>query len=170
MNLKNKFMNFFHPHNGFLGLSPYGVLLKRINKEIDRYKRDQTPFCLACVQIENIKQIYDMYSLGVGEEVQKEVVEIIGKFVGPNSLTCIRLDGEFILFFPRCSLVEGIELVEKIKKTVDEHKFDYDIHLTVSIGVDEYHGGTREDFFAEVDKYAYMAKHDGRNRVCHREN
>lgn len=58
-------------------------------------------------------------------------------------------------------------MAEKIRKAVDEHKFDQDLHVTVRIGVDEYQSGTWQDLFTEVDQYLYKAKLQGGNCVCH---
>jgi PleD family two-component response regulator len=52
---------------------------------------------------------------------------------------------------------------------VEEHEYTGGFRLTVRLGVDEYHGGTWEELFTEVDQYVYIAWHQGGNRVGHPE-
>lgn len=151
------------------GLPSRDDLLPRLNVEIELYTRDQTPICMAWLNIDRFKSVNDTYGHSVGDTILHDLAQITKQAAGPSGFACRYGGDNFALIFPGCSLVEGIEIAEKIRKTVDDYKFDQGVHITVSIGVGEYHGGTWEDFFTKVDQYAYMAKHDGRNRVCHRE-
>ncbi len=141
----------------------------RLNAEIDRYTRDQTPFCMAWLNIDQFKTVNDTYGHSVGDSIMKALAQIIHQATSPSGFACHYGGDNFALIFPGCSLAKGIEITEKICKTVDENTFDQGLHISVRIGVDEYHGGTWEDLFTEVDQYVYKAKLQGGNRVCHRD-
>ncbi len=66
----------------------------------------------------------------------------------------------------------GLQVAERIRKTVEDHLFeggqDGALRLTVSLGIATYpvHGRTREALLDLSDKAMYRAKSIGRNRVC----
>jgi diguanylate cyclase (GGDEF)-like protein len=157
------------PLDNLTGLPSRVDLLPRLNDEIYCFNLDQKPFCMAWVNIDRFKTVNDTYGHLVGDNILKDLAQIIKQATEPSGFACRYGGDNFAMIFSGCSVVEGIEKAELIRKTVDDHKFDQDVHITVSIGVEEYNGGTWEEFFNKVDQYAYMAKHDGRNRVCHRE-
>jgi len=151
------------------GLPSRVDLLPRLNEDIERFNLDQKPFCMTWLNIDHFKTVNDTFGHVLGDGVLKVLAQIIKQATGPSGFVCRYGGDNFAMIFPGYSLVEGIEKAEMIRKTVEEHKFDQGVHISVSIGVGEYNGGTVEVFFTEVDRYAYMAKHDGRNRVCHPE-
>jgi diguanylate cyclase (GGDEF)-like protein len=144
-------------------------LFPQLNAEIERYTLDKTPFCMAWADVDNLKPVNDSYGHSVGNTILKDLAQILIKETSPSGLVYRYGGDNFPLILPGCGLLEGIAISERIRKTVDEHIFDQDLHITVSIGVDEYRGGSMDDFFNGVDDYIYKAKSQGRNRVCHRE-
>lgn len=169
MNLYNAIMRIFHPHTVNFGLPNRVDLLPRVNEEIERINLDQTPFCMAWVNIDHFKTVNDTYGHILGDSILKALTQIIKQAALPSGFACRYGGDNFALIFTGCSLTEGIEIAETIRKTVYEHKFDKGVHITVSIGVDEFRGGTWQELFTEVDQYVYTAKYQGGNRVCHRE-
>lgn len=79
---------------------------------------------------------------------------------------------EFIILLPESDKEEAISIAERIRRSVDGHKFPRaetqpDGKMTVSIGVSSYpdDGDTWEKIIRSADDALYVAKNTGRNRV-----
>ena len=57
------------------------------------------------------------------------------------------------------------ELAEKIRKEIEGYKFEKNLKLTVSIGLNQYKNQHSIDFIKEADDLLYRAKQNGRNRI-----
>ena len=59
-----------------------------------------------------------------------------------------------------------IKSILKIRLTIEEYKFDNVNHLTISLGIGMAENSeTLEKLVEKADKYLYIAKETGRNRV-----
>lgn len=140
-----------------------------MDEEVEHYNRTKSPFCVAYVDINHLKRINDSYGHRVGDTVLKKVASIIKRSTGPGGFSC-RYGGDiFVMVFPGISLAEGIQRAEHIRQEVEDLKFREGFNTTVSIGVDEFRGGTWEDLFHNVNMYAFVASKQGGNRVGHPE-
>lgn len=169
MNLRYAINKLFNYHPEYFGLSSRRAIFPRLDEEIERYNRTKSPFCVAYVDIDRLKRVNDAFGHNVGYTVLKKVASIIKQSTGPNGFACRYGGDEFVLLFPGISLLEGIQIVENIRKKVEELKFPEGIHITVSIGIDEFQGGTADDILRNVNEYEFIAGKQGGNRVCHRE-
>ncbi|MEK7680213.1 MAG: EAL domain-containing protein, partial [Deltaproteobacteria bacterium] len=81
-----------------------------------------------------------------------------------------RLSGdEFAVFLPSVSKEEGINIAERLRKSVEQFRFSEDQRsMTISIGIAIYpdHGTDTGMLFTRADAAVYRAKEQGRNR-CH---
>ncbi|MBX0310536.1 MAG: GGDEF domain-containing protein, partial [Sulfurihydrogenibium sp.] len=81
-----------------------------------------------------------------------------------------RIGGEeFLILFPNTELKDAIEIVERIRKDLEESPLNYDgkeIKLTASFGLVEVDKNKHiKEIIKEVDEKLYKAKELGRNRV-----
>ncbi len=73
---------------------------------------------------------------------------------------------EFIIITPALKTEKAVKFAEKIRNCIEEHQFDEDKKITVSIGVAEYKDDqSSEAIINRADKALYRAKRAGRNRV-----
>ena len=67
---------------------------------------------------------------------------------------------------PSTNIEQAIFVAEKLRATIEKHKFEQVNHDTCSIGVSQhYKNQPKEEFFNKVDQALYSAKNNGRNRV-----
>jgi diguanylate cyclase (GGDEF)-like protein len=81
----------------------------------------------------------------------------------------IRWSGEeFAILLPETDLAGGIALAERIRQTVDVHKFENVEHITASFGVASLQTDG-QDLITRSDSALYEAKKSGGNKVVSRE-
>jgi diguanylate cyclase (GGDEF)-like protein len=130
----------------------------------NRYKEEI--FSLLLVDIDYFKNVNDNYGHLVGDNVLQEVSKIL-TICSRDSDIVARWGGEeFILMLPQTNIEQAFFVAEKLRATIEKHKFDDVKHITCSIGVAQFHKNEdKETLFKRVDAALYKAKNSGRNRV-----
>jgi diguanylate cyclase (GGDEF)-like protein len=130
-------------------------------------------FAIAIIDIDNFKKINDTYGHNIGDIAIKEVANILNKNITTNALIS-RLGGEeFCICFYNRSEKEIIDLLEYIRKDFENNIINIDditFKYTISIGYSLDYGKNIDAMINNADKYLYVAKKDGRNRIRTNEN
>ncbi len=121
--------------------------------------------------LDYFKQVNDEYGHEAGDQVLKQVVEIINNSIRRSDLL-IRYGGEEFLVLLQ-DVQDGMaeQVAEKIRSRIEQHAFEIApgvlIHKTISLGVAEYpeDGDTLYKVIKFSDVALYAAKNQGRNRV-----
>jgi len=123
------------------GLPNKGFMYLRLNIDLGKYSKGNKEYSLAMIDIDRFKHINDTYGHLAGDEVLKEVAEILRKNVRASDLV-IRWGGEeFALLLPETSEEGAANLVERIRKVIETHDFGPKINserVTISAGVVSY--------------------------------
>jgi len=127
----------------------------RIKKEIQGKQKNKHSLCLALVDMDNFKQVNDKYGHSVGDEVIKQVANILLTNVRYTD-SVIRLGGdEFAIIFPETEMRKARMISERICNMVDKH-CEY---VTISVGVVEITSHTNaSEIIAFADSVLYKAK------------
>ena len=158
-------------HDALTGLYNRYYLHDYGRKEIAKAIRSNQPIALLMIDIDNFKIINDTYGHLVGDEILAMLAQLINK----NSRTydiAVRFGGEeFVLLLPGAAIEQAKVVAEKIRKTVETHKFatkeGITLHITISIGVSTLKPGilSLEALLEEADVALYESKQQGRNCV-----
>lgn len=135
--------------------------------EIERAIRNKKSLSMLMLDIDYFKKVNDEFGHNIGDQVLKELTELINKDLRETDYF-IRVGGEeFVVFLPNTPLDIAKKIAERIRAKVEKHEFNIAGRITISIGATEYlKGDTRDTFFERADKKLYEAKNSGRNRVC----
>jgi diguanylate cyclase (GGDEF)-like protein len=122
------------------------------------------------IDIDYFKDVNDTYGHIAGDEVLKEFSSIISNNIRRDLDWVARFGGEeFLVCLPGASTEKAAEIAESIRKAVESHTFIYldkRINITSSFGVAGMESGMHiETLIESADKYLYMAKQEGRNKV-----
>ncbi len=121
--------------------------------------------------IDHFKLVNDTYGHDVGDEVLTELCVVIKKCISDNEIFARYGGEEFILISKGKNLLETSELAEKIRITVENHKFNKVESITLSLGVSNFRPkDTNDTWIANADAALYKAKNDGRNKVYYYES
>lgn len=67
---------------------------------------------------------------------------------------------------PQTNLEQSMFVAQKLRTTIEKHKFEKVGNITCSIGISQYHKNeSKKILFKRVDEALYKAKSNGRNRV-----
>ncbi len=143
---------------------------ERMEQEINRFHRYQTPFSLVVVDIDFFKRINDDYGHLAGDKVLQVVTEIAKEQLR-NTDYLARYGGEeFAIIMPETKLKDALAAANKLRQQIEQWRFHYndkDVRVTISCGVAQIVSKDDKDkLFQRADQALYKAKHQGRNQVC----
>jgi diguanylate cyclase (GGDEF)-like protein len=140
--------------------------LQREVLHADRYK---TPLTISMLDIDHFKLINDTYGHAVGDNVLCELAKILQVHIRIPDIVG-RIGGEeFLILLPNSSAQAASEQAARLCKHIREHGMelkDQPVHVTVSIGIAEYHIGLEswDKLLSRADTALYSAKNNGRDR------
>ena len=146
------------------------AIQEELKKQESSFKRYNTIYSVVFFDIDHFKNINDTYGHDAGDVILKSLgllfkryardVDMIGRFGGE----------EFVAILPNTPKEGAYKFAEKLRKIIAKTKFMYKktrINVTVSAGVasrDEVNSS--EEVLKKADERLYLAKQNGRNRVC----
>jgi diguanylate cyclase len=143
---------------------------ERIDAEIARWRRYQTPLTLVVWDIDHFKSINDSF----GHKAGDKALVIIAKQLSENcrqSDFISRFGGEeFVMLLANTSKESALTLANQLRKRIEQTGFNSNgssISITISCGITEFIAGdTDEAAFERADQALYKAKQQGRNQCC----
>jgi diguanylate cyclase (GGDEF)-like protein len=134
-------------------------------------ERSNRPLSCMMIDIDRFKQINDTYGHKMGDDVLKQVAEVLRASVRKQDEVC-RLGGEeFLLICPETTAEQAFQYAERVRQNVATNNIrgadGRDFHLTISIGVASKNPGLLnvEMLLQLADKHLYAAKKAGRNKT-----
>lgn len=123
---------------------------------------------MAIFDIDNFKRVNDTYGHRAGDEVLKQISELIKNEITADDFAARYGGEEFIVLFVGKPMEKTVGLVEEIRKKIES--ISYRVlegeGVTVSIGLQEYEAKSgKEAFFEKADTLLYDAKRNGKNQV-----
>ncbi|WP_187647846.1 GGDEF domain-containing protein [Nitrosophilus labii] len=166
-NLQDKFEEYKH----LSYIDPLTELYNRrgFEKELERVISDSKNVFLIYLDIDDFKKINDQYGHNVGDEVLKNIGEILKNFIRKGT-KAFRLGGEeFAIILSDLTQQDVYKIAERLRKVIENHNVRIDekiISYTASFGITEYkESESMEEFLDRADKAMYEAKKKGKNRV-----
>ena len=132
-------------------------------------RRGAHPLCLALLDIDHFKRINDTWSHSVGDQVLREVGQLLESQRRTSDMVA-RLGGEeFALLMPD-TLLEEAQLVSERLQAAFHARQGWagvdGLQVTFSLGVVPLRAGeTREELYRRADAALYQAKRAGRDRL-----
>ncbi|MFD2445325.1 GGDEF domain-containing protein [Bacillus sp. CGMCC 1.16607] len=130
--------------------------------------------CAIClVDVDHFKLINDTYGHKAGDEVLMKLANLLTSLTRDGDIVSRNGGEEFSILLPNCTKEQAVFIAERIRKTVEEQRFEISdeksIKLTVSVGIATYYEGMElsNQLFQEADEALYKAKQNGRNLVCY---
>ena len=139
-----------------------------LNRDIELSKRYNSKLSVLMIDIDNFKDINDTYGHLQGDDILKQVANIIMDLIR-NSDVCYRYGGEeFLVLLNKTDLDQALFVAERIREKIENANFlnKQKTGITVSIGAAKYEINMNKDAFIEMaDKSLYSAKNNGRNQT-----
>ena len=151
--------------DGLTGLYNHRHIYERLGEEVNRCGPDNSTFTVMILDIDLFKNVNDTYGHLTGDQILRELSILLKENITQANLVGRYGGEEFLIMLAQTHLEEGFEIAERLRHAVEMHEFSRNIRITVSIGVEEYHGGKISELLDKADKKLYSAKNSGRNKT-----
>jgi diguanylate cyclase (GGDEF)-like protein len=158
--------------DGLTGLFNHRFFKEAMKAEISRARRYEREFSLIFIDIDNFKVFNDNNGHPAGDQVLKNMTELISGFLR-NSDVFSRYGGEeFTVILPETSKKNAETAANSIREIVEGHSFPGEEkqpkgRLTISLGLSTYpeDGEAADDLVTAADEALYKSKEGGRNKL-----
>ena len=152
-------------------------MLRILDKEINRARRDKLPVAILMIDIDRFKAINDTHGHHIGDTVLQEISVILRKNVRNYDEICRYGGDELLVILPNCNTDQTEIIAERLRNSVLKNKIKCDgvsLNITLSLGgASSEHltlNSTSEDLIKAGDEALLAAKDKGRNCVVINKN
>jgi diguanylate cyclase (GGDEF)-like protein len=154
------------------GIDNQRSMLEFLDRELSRSGRHNRPLALLMMDIDHFKNVNDEYGHLGGDFALRELASVVKTLIRKEDLFARYGGEEFSVVLVESSHEHAREVAERIRAAVAGHQFLFDgkpMPLTVSVGVTFTCGDPTvsvTELVRRADEQLYLAKAQGRNRVC----
>lgn len=152
------------------GLLNRVALREAFERALSLASRTKDPLTLAVIDLDGFKGANDTHGHLVGDQVLRRVSAIVSKVLRKSDLLSRWGGDEFVALFQKTDQVGASRALERALQTLRSEGFEgkdgSKFHISFSAGVAEVpEGSTLSNAIAAADRYLYLAKATGRDRV-----
>ncbi|MCK5179340.1 MAG: sensor domain-containing diguanylate cyclase, partial [Candidatus Omnitrophica bacterium] len=151
----------------------HGFFQDKLTKEIEKANTTHQMVSLIMIDIDNFKELNDMYGHQNGDIVLKEMANILRDSSRDGDYACRYGGEEFSVILTQTSKDQGYIIAERIRQKIEDYCFpkfssEEQLKVTVSIGLATFpeNAQRKESLITETDKAMYCAKFSGKNQTC----
>ena len=144
----------------------------RLAEEENRIKRYGGKLAILMMDIDHFKGVNDRYGHQQGDDVLRDLANIVKLSVRQDLDSACRYGGEeFVVIMPDTDLAGALILAERIRESVQNHimqspEGDFSVTLSGGIALMDQQGFVpREELLKKADSALYQAKENGRNQI-----
>ena len=155
------------------GLHNRGYLDKRITREISNAHKHHVPLTFAIIDADDFGKLNNTYGLPVGDSALRLLAEVLRREVRSTDWVARYGGEEFCVVMPSTSLMEGVQVLERIRIAVSESSVPTSngevARFTISAGVIELAGDEleKEQLYQRASQIERIAKDAGKNRLAY---
>jgi polar amino acid transport system substrate-binding protein len=137
-----------------------------LENEIHRCERFGHTFGFAILDIDHFKDVNDTFGHQVGDKVLVEIANILKENLRKTDFVGRFGGEEFVIICPESNIESVSNLMENLRKEIENHNFEKIKHKTASFGITILKkGDTFDSILKRADEALYDAKNSGRNKV-----
>ena len=161
------------------GLANRTLLLERVEAELNRGKRFQSPLTLAFLDCDHFKEVNDTRGHQEGDALLKMIASQLCEGLRSYDLAARWGGDEFVVLLPETYAAAGRLVVERLRSQLQSAVAGQSSSVTFSIGVVTYSGSSDEEdasenktpspsqFVRAADELMYTVKHSTKNNVAY---
>lgn len=142
--------------------------LERLDEELLRSDREQSPLYLALLDLDHFKRINDSYGHRAGDVVLQRFASVAGHCLRRSDVLARYGGEEFVVLFPQSQRDDCEAALHRLRERFadQQYPFDANLRVTFSCGLAGRHGEESPLAFIErADHALYRAKSEGRNTI-----
>lgn len=141
-----------------------------LQREITRAAKHQRPLTLALIDLDRFKDINDSMGHLAGDHLLAAVAAVLAANVNEDELIARYGGEEFAVVLPELELAAAQQRCEAMRRILAAESYFISgevVRVTVSIGLASFRRDmTADQLVRAADEHLYLAKKQGRNRVC----
>ncbi len=157
--------------DGLTQIYNHKYIVDRLDVEIERSKRYNSPLSIILLDIDNFKGVNDKYGHQIGDLVLKSIASSMTQLVRNSDLVGRYGGEEFMVILPETDQESARTVGEKIRMSIEALTYeDSEVHVTVSGGAVTFNGQCSQHLIRMADEGLYEAKSLGKNQIVYLEN
>ncbi len=152
----------------------HGYFQYLLNRELEKTRAIQRPLSLLMLDIDYFKIYNDALGHQSGDKILKELATLLKNQSRKMDFVCRYGGEEFGIILPQTDKKEALLIAERLRVDIEKHIFMHEEilpnkKLTVSLGISSFpeDGLLPAELIAAADKFLYLAKNKGRNKICY---
>ncbi len=157
-------------HDALTQLVSHRTFQQRLQEEILRAGRSQTPMSVVMCDVDHFKRYNDGFGHQAGDHLLRTLAGVLSSFARPVDVVARYGGEEFAFILPNVVRTEAVQLAERVRQRVAAEPFVFqgqNTGVTMSFGVASFpqDATTAPLIMRAADERLYRAKEGGRNRV-----
>jgi two-component system, cell cycle response regulator len=154
--------------DGLTGLKNHRGFREILESNFSFSVRQGMPFSVIMLDVDHFKQYNDAFGHPAGDEVLREVANVLKANVRAHDIVARYGGEEFVVLCPATDATGSREVADRLRQAIEEHTWPHR-QVTASFGVATFGAGTgtSSELVDQADKALYRSKQAGRNRVAH---
>jgi diguanylate cyclase (GGDEF)-like protein len=153
------------------GLPNRRAFMEALEMELARQARTGQALCVALLDADHFKQINDKHGHDMGDQVLSHLAQLVSTCTRQPLDMAARLGGEeFVLLLPETTLAQAMTVCTRLQNQLLDQTFGTAptrFRVTLSMGLVQTSAPCSiEAIMKAVDEQLYLAKSQGRDRVC----
>jgi two-component system cell cycle response regulator len=152
--------------DGLTGLHNHRAFQDYLEEQFQVAMRNRQPLAVILMDVDHFKQYNDTYGHQAGDEVLRQVAQILSAHVREGDFVARYGGEEFVVVLPRADSESAVAVAERLREAVQSAEWRLR-PVTGSFGVACIRPDmeTRQELIEAADQALYQAKKNGRNRV-----
>jgi len=154
--------------DGLTGLWNRTYFESRLAAETSLARRTVQPLACIMIDLDHFKQINDRYGHPFGDDVLRNVAQVMSDACRTEDLLSRYGGEEFVVLAPNTPAAAAVELAERMRTAVAACSWTHHgnlVQVTSSLGVADLQQSSMSAILESADAALYAAKQAGRNRV-----
>ena len=153
--------------DGLTGLYNHRAFQERIGEEFARAERYNLPLSLIIADVDKFKLYNDAFGHPAGDEVLKQVAQILQAAARVNDIPARYGGEEFVIILPETDAEDSTIAAERLRQAIEAATWE-NREITISLGVASLKPEMAvTELISAADQSLYFSKQHGRNRVTH---
>lgn len=148
------------------GLYNHRFFVEALENEIKRALRYDKKLSLAILDIDNFKEINDLYGHDAGDKVLIEVASKVTESCRETDIICRYGGDEIVVILIETGIEKAQDICERINHNLRDIKlYEKNLYVTLSSGLVELDSKNSQNILKKADERLYKAKNKGKNNI-----
>ncbi len=152
--------------DGLTGVFNRAYFDATLEQEIARRNRAGHPLALLLLDLDHFKWINDRFGHSAGDQVLRDVAQIISRSFRKSDTVCRYGGEEFAVILPETAQEQAYLIAERVRRAISQNPLPYQVTASIGLGWAAGPGKLHPQMLIDrADTALYAAKNDGRNRT-----